>query len=169
MESDDTRIVDLAAWEQRKGFVGFDKDDEAILRELHLVARTYADEVLDELYGRWLQFEELKAFFPDEATLRRVKALQKRYFIGLTDGRYGQEYLADRLRIGRAHRRIGLAPRWYMGAYSIYLQIVMPRVSAAFGHDKLKAARALDALVKLIFLDQELALTAYFEPDDLAR
>jgi rsbT co-antagonist protein RsbR len=149
-------------WERRKRFVGFSRQDEDILLELHLIARTYADEVMEELYARWLQFEEVKRFFSEPLKLKRVKDQQKEYFVRLTAGEYGPTYLANRLRIGRVHREIGLAPRWYMGAYSIYMQIVFPRVLKAFEYDRQKRDLAISALVKIISLDQELALSTYF-------
>jgi len=158
-------IITPEEWEERKSFAGFGNDDETILRELHVVARTYADEVMEKLYERWLQFDELKKFFPNEAALNRVKTLQKQYFIRLTNGEYGVAYLEDRLRIGHVHRQIGLAPRWYMGAYSIYMQIVFPRVLAAFEYNRTKRDLAIKALTKLISLDQEIALLAYFGRD----
>ncbi|MFO0601522.1 MAG: protoglobin domain-containing protein [Polyangiales bacterium] len=149
-------------WERRKTFVGFGPDDEAILAELHIVAKTYADQVMEELYERWLRFPQVRAFFDDPARLARVKSLQKQYFIRLTSGDYGAAYLVDRLRIGHVHRRIGLAPQWYMGAYSIYLQTVMPRILAAFEYDRAKRDRAVSALLKLVSLDQEVAIMTYF-------
>ncbi|MBN9517497.1 STAS domain-containing protein [bacterium] len=87
--------------------------------------------------------------------------MQKQYFLGLTEGEYGEAYLRNRLEIGRVHQRIGLAPRWYMGAYSIYMQLTFPRVLAAFAHDLEKGQRAFLALLKIITLDKELAVTTY--------
>ena len=154
--------ISLDEWEKRKRFVGFGPEDELVLSELHLVAKTYAEEVMDELYSRWLKFDELREFFEAPGRLSRVKQLQRGYFIRLTSGNYGAEYLEDRLSIGRVHRRVGLSPRWYMGAYSIYMQIVFPRVMAAFEYDRKKREQAISSLLKLISLDQELALLVYF-------
>jgi hypothetical protein len=154
--------ITLDEWERRKRFVGFGPADEMVLTELHLVAKTYADQVMDELYARWLQFDELREFFKEPGRLARVKQLQRQYFIRLTSGSYGADYLEDRLRIGHVHRRVGLSPRWYMGAYSIYMQIVFPRVLDAFEYDRKKREQAMSALLKLISLDQELALLVYF-------
>lgn len=148
-------------WERRKEFVGFTDEDAQLLRELRPIAETHADEVMEELYRHFLRIEETKAFFPDDATLNRVKGLQKQYFLGLTRGDYGREYLVNRLHIGRVHQRIGLAPRWYMGAYSIYMQLMVPRVMAAFRSDLEKAQLAFLALLKIMTLDQELAITTY--------
>jgi rsbT co-antagonist protein RsbR len=154
-------FVSEDAWEQRKAFVGFGPADEAILRELRPASLQYADQVMDELYARWLQFPQLRRFFPDDSALARVKALQRQYFISLTHGEYGAAYLASRLRVGAVHKRIGLTPEWFMGAYSIYLELILPRVLRAFEYDRVKQARAVTALTKLVTLDQQLALAAY--------
>jgi hypothetical protein len=158
-------MVTEAEWEHRKQFVGFGDDDQSILQELHLVARAYADKIMDELYRRWMQAEELKWFFSNKSTLSRVKALQKEYFISLTSGKYGAEYLANRLLIGRVHKRIGLSPRWYIGSYSIYMELVLPHVLSAFEYDRTKQTKAITALWKIILLDQEIALVAYFDQE----
>jgi len=155
-------VVSEGAWERRKAFVGFSAQDEAVLRELRPVALQYADEVMDELYSRWLQFPELKRFFLQESTLSRVKALQRKYFISLTAGEYGAGYLAHRIRVGAIHKRIGLSPEWFMGAFSIYLELILPRILRAFEYDRVKQARAVTALTKLITLDEQLALAGYF-------
>ncbi len=153
--------VTMQEWERRKEFVGFTDEDVQLLRELRPIAEAYADEVVEGLYRQFLRFEETKAFFPDEATLNRVKTLQKAYFLGLTQGDYGEAYLANRLHIGRVHQRIGLLPRWYMGAYSIYMQLVFPRVMAAFKPNVEKAQRAFLALLKLMMLDMDVAIATY--------
>ena len=153
--------VTMQEWERRKEFVGFTDEDVQLLRELRPIAEAYADEVVEGLYRQFLRFEETKAFFPDEATLNRVKTLQKAYFLGLTQGDYGEAYLANRLHIGRVHQRIGLLPRWYMGAHSIYMQLVFPRVMAALKPNVEKAQRAFLALLKLMMLDMDVAIATY--------
>lgn len=149
--------VTTADWERRKQFVGFTDQDAKLLKELQSIAETYSEEIVDELYEQILHFDEIKAFFPDEATLNRVKGLHREYFLSLTGGEYDQDYLASRLRIGKVHHRIGLSLSWYMGGYSIYLQLLTPHVKTAFGSDSEKGQRALVALLKIITLDQELA------------
>jgi rsbT co-antagonist protein RsbR len=154
--------VTAAEWERRKQFVRFTEEDARLLRELHPITAAMADEVMEELYRHLLQFEETKAFFPDEPAIARVKAMQKTYFLGLTQGEYGAAYLADRLNIGRVHQRIGLSPQWHMGTYSLYWQLVLPRVMKASQADIGRLPRLLLALIKIMKLDEELAVTAYF-------
>ena len=155
-------IVNEEEWERRKLFVGFGQNDREILQELHLFANAYADEIMDELYHRWLQMFELVRFFPDNDMLIRVKKMQKEYFISLTKGEYGRDYLMNRLHIGKVHKKIGLSPRWYIGSYAIYMELVLPKVLRAFEYHRDKQKNAIIALVKIISLDQELALVSYF-------
>lgn len=110
-------------------------------------------------------FPEIRGFLENDATLRHVKSAQRAYFIRLTSGKYDLEYAENRLRIGCVHKFVGLTPRWYMGAYAIYLEIVLPRVLGAFEYDRAKQHRAVIALTKLISLDQELALLSYHHRD----
>ncbi|PYR51245.1 MAG: hypothetical protein DMF89_06580, partial [Acidobacteria bacterium] len=84
----------------RKAFLEFRKEDADALRSLNEVAQRYADPVIEDLYRHFLSFDETKAFFLDPKVLDRVKRMQKEYFLRLTEGEYGADYVADRLRIG---------------------------------------------------------------------
>lgn len=150
-------------WSRRKQFFGFEKGDEQILTELRLAAHSYIDEVIKDLYDWFFKFEEVKTFFTDETMVQRVKDLQKKHFLTLTGGEYGMEFVRQRLQVGKIHRRIGLSAHLFMGAYSFYMQAMLPRVLGSFEYDRIKQARATIALVKLIALDQAVVLQAYFE------
>lgn len=153
--------VSLKDWERRKEFVRFGEADAETLRSLASLMEQHAERVLDELYEHFMRFSETRSFFTDDATLQRVKAMQAAYFLGLTGGDYGEKYLDNRLTIGRVHRQIGLEPRWYMGAYSVYMQLIFPTITAKFTDQPEKAAQAIASLLKVFTLDQDLAITAY--------
>jgi rsbT co-antagonist protein RsbR len=147
--------------DRRKEFLEFRKDDADVLRELGEFAKRYTEPVIDDLYRHFLSFEETRAFFQDPKTLERVKQLQREYFVRLTQGDYGADYVANRLRIGTVHERIDLAPKWYLGAYNFYLRAVATRVLEATSSDPRKAFRMFLALLKVVFLDVGLAVDTY--------
>jgi len=157
------RQMDITSEEagRRKAFLEFGPDDAAALLALKDLARKYADPVIEDLYRHFLSFDETSAFFRDPKVLDRVKRLQKEYFLRLTEGDYGREYVADRLRIGTVHEHINLAPKWYLGAYSFYLRAVAARMLEAFSHDPARAFRIFLSLMKLVFLDIGLAVDTY--------
>jgi rsbT co-antagonist protein RsbR len=158
--------ITMEEWKRRQAFVGFTDEDRELLLEIRLLASAYADNVMEELYRHFMAFDDSRAFFRDTTTLNRLKALQKKYFVELTAGDYGEEYLANRLRLGGVHKRIALPVHLYMGAYSIYKQVVFPRVLAAFEYDRKKGVRVLQALIKIIDLDRALAIDAYLCPEE---
>lgn len=151
----------LKDWEKRKKFVNFTEKDVQLLKDLSSFAKKYCDEVVDEFYKHLMAFEETKKFISDEATLKRLQGTQKEYFLGLTSGDYGKEYLENRIRVGHTHQRIGLSPQWYMGAYSIYMELVIPRILEYMKSNPAKANKTILALYKIINLDQEIAISTY--------
>jgi len=148
---------------RRKEFLDFREEDAAALRRLNTIAQRDADPMIDDLYRHFLSFHETKAFFQDPKVLERVKRLQKEYFLRLTDGEYGADYVANRLRVGTVHERINLAPKWYLGAYSYYLRGVASRLQEAFADEPKQALAAFLSLMKLVFLDIGLAVDTYID------
>ena len=155
--------VDEHETTRRKEFLGFGHEDTETLRGLNAIAVRDADPMIDELYRHFLSFDETKAFFRDPKVLERVKRLQKEYFLRLTAGDYGPDYVANRLRVGTVHERINLAPKWYLGAYSYYLQGVARRIQEAFADHPKDAFSAFLSLMKLAFLDIGLAVDTYID------
>jgi hypothetical protein len=102
----------------RLRFLDFTPEDARQLQSIHETAQRYAQDVIDKLYEHILSFEDTREFFDNPAVLSRVKELQKRYFVQLTEGKTDEEYFEDRLRVGDAHQRIELLPQWYLGLYS---------------------------------------------------
>ncbi len=146
---------------RRKTFLDFRPDDVEQLHRLHDLASRYAEEVIDDFYAHLLSFAESKQFFTDAAVLVRVKAMQKQYFLQLTEGNYDAAYVEDRLRIGVVHERINLPIKLYFGAYNFYLRTVMQRLLEAFKAKPEQAIATFMSLLKLVFLDMGLATETY--------
>jgi rsbT co-antagonist protein RsbR len=155
MEIDEQEVA------RRKAFLEFRDEDARTLSGLGPIAEKYATPVIEEFYKHILTFEETRAFFRDPKLLERVKRQQKEYFLRLTDGEYGSDYVADRLRIGTVHERVGLAPKWYLGMYAFYLRAVANRLLETFSGEPTKAFSAFLTLLKLVFLDIGLAVETY--------
>jgi rsbT co-antagonist protein RsbR len=155
MEVDDEEVA------RRKEFLELGPEDMERLKGLNELARTYAAPVIEAFYRHILSFPETRSFFEDPRVLERVKRMQKEYFLRLTEGDYGTEYIADRLRIGTVHERVGLAPQWYLGMYSFYMRTVARHLLEGFPGEPQKAFEAFLSLMKLVFLDIGLAVDTY--------
>ena len=154
--------------EQRKAFLEFGAHDVRLLLELHALLADQAAFFVDDFYAHLLAFEETRNLIPDEATVNKLKKTQLRYFNRLTAGEYDADYLHDRLRIGVAHQRVGLAPRWYMGAYSKYLALLLPKIGELYRGDEEKSLATASALLKVVFLDMGIAIDTYIDANQQA-
>lgn len=143
----------------RRAFVGLEDADLARLASLRPIAERHMDEVVEAFYELLLGHGDTAKFLPDDVTVRRVKRTQREYFLGLFAGRCDLAYVEDRLRVGSTHERIGLAPRWYLGAYRRYLHLLRARLDGELERDE--AAKAFESVEKIVFFDMALAIDTY--------
>jgi signal transduction histidine kinase len=90
-------------------------------------------------------------------------AKQREYLLSLASPRCDADFYEDRRRIGEAHERAGLEPRWYLGAYSTYLSLLTPMIADAFANDSARGVDTLVALQKVLIFDAQVAMEAYIE------
>lgn len=147
--------------EQRLAFLGWTAEDADALRRLRPLIEEHADALVASFYRHLLSFEPTRALLSDPAVKVRLLEQQRAYLLSLTDADFSEAYEAERLRIGAAHVRVGLEPRWYLGAYSLYLGLLVPLIGEHLRVDPGRAEHATTALVKVLMLDAQLAMEAY--------
>jgi len=150
---------------QREAFLEITPVDIALLRQVHERLELESYSFVDVFYTHLLSFPQLRTLLPDAATIDRLRASQSAYFSQLTQGDYGPEYVKNRLRVGLVHQRIGLEPKWYLGAYRKYLSDLMPVLWRTLADEPEKIMPTYDALLKIVSLDMGLALDTYFQAD----
>ena len=145
----------------QKRFVSFTSEDARTLKSLkrHLAPETRR--FVDMFYGHLLRFDQTKSLLTDLETIARLKTSQTQYFLSLFKGVYNRRYLEERLRIGHIHEKIGLAPAWYLGTYSLYFQFLLPKLVGLYTKNPLKLRKALMALCKILLMDMQIAVEAY--------
>jgi rsbT co-antagonist protein RsbR len=152
--------IDDEQLRRRRAFFELTDQDLARLVALRPLAEKYTDGVVEDFYKLLLGHADTRRFFTDDATLRRVKKAQREYFLGLFAGRCDLAYVQDRLRVGAVHEKIGMEPRWYLGAYRRYLELLFERITR--DHPDAKEAReGYESLQRLVFFDMSLAIDTY--------
>lgn len=146
---------------ERQAFLQLTGADLALLQSLRPVVERHADAVVEAFYQHLLKFDETRRILSEADLRSRLITFQRKYVLSLFGGDYGPDYYESRLRIGLAHHRIDLLPKWYLGAYVLYLPLLRPIIIAHFGRDRKKASAAILALDKLLHLDMQLAMEAY--------
>jgi rsbT co-antagonist protein RsbR len=151
--------LDEAELARRRSFFEITDEDLSRLASLKGFASKHTGDIVEGFYELLLSHPETRGFFPDEAVVRRVKRTQAQYFLGLFQGVCDLRYVEDRLRVGVVHERIGLTPKWYLGAYSRYLHLVNDRLIKELSREE--ADKAFASIRKIVFFDMALAIDAY--------
>lgn len=153
--------VTHAEIEKRREFLAIDDADAKRLGEIREFAHENVEGIVEEFYSHLLSFSQTAAFFRDPKVLARVKQAQTRYFLDLVGGSYGDDYVRNRLKIGRLHQNIDLGFDVYLGAYRRYLDSFLRRLLTKFSGDSDKAIEGYLSMLKLVFLDISLAADTY--------
>jgi signal transduction histidine kinase len=155
--------LDEKARTDQQAFLGLTPEDAENVRALRAVFTDRAADFAERFYQHLLANEHTASFLRDPGQLAELKTLQANYFLELLEGRFDDAYYEGRLRVGLVHHRIGLEPSWYLGAYNQYVQLTFPLFARAFGENLEKVLPYLLSLMKVIFLDIDLALRTYFQ------
>ncbi len=153
-----TRAEDLVL---RLAYLGLGPEDLELLRGLRPILERHADELVAAFYRHLLSFEATRQLLREPGVKERLLGLQREYLLSLAEPRLDEAYLADRRRIGAVHERIGLEPRWYLGAYALSFSLLAPLVEQSQAGGPARASHTLVALERLLSLDASLALEAY--------
>lgn len=150
-------------WKIRKAFLLLTEEDEQRLKLIQPLMDRCVDELVEAFYQHLLGFSETRKLLTDELITTRLKGAQKKYLQSLVSGPYDEGYRESRLKIGQVHDRIGLAPQWYLGAYSLYLTLLQPMILHEFRNRPADAEAVLSVLTKVVFLDIQLVIDAYIQ------
>ena len=154
--------------QQRTTFAGLSQPTPAY-RAMQNILRAAAPGALDAFYDRIRATPETRRFFRDEAHIDRAKSAQVGHWDAIIEGRVDDDYGRAVTAIGRAHARIGLEPRWYIGGYGVLLAELIKAVAtrprkplAGAAHDR-ATGEAVAELSQRALLDMDLAISTYLD------
>lgn len=161
--SDWTRRLDLDARARtaRLAFLELHAADRAELRALSEVLSPQIDALVDRWHAFLLERPETRDLLSRGRVQEHLRVAQAAYFRTLLAGPYDETYFDDRLRIGFIHQRVGLEPVWYTASYRKFQSLVRETLLAG-GYPVERVTRWMEVLEKVVYLDMELALDAYF-------
>lgn len=145
----------------RRFYFQLTDEDLSRLGALRPFAEKHNDAIVDAFYDELLlKHPESRLFFNDKAALQRAVTAQKRYFLELFSGVCDLDYVENRLRVGTTHQRIGVAPKWYLGAYAHYLRLIAIRLFADNGYSA-ETLLQYKSIQKIVFFDMSIAIETY--------
>ncbi len=149
---------------ERIRFLRLDETSGALLREFQPHVAMRIDQLLEEFYGYMQSVPQVAGLLANPAVVNHAKEAQKQHWLrNVFTGTFDEGYMAQVLRIGQAHQRIGLEPRWYMGAYCFTLNKLIEIAAQVYRKKPERLAQVMGAINKAVFLDMDLALSVYVD------
>jgi methyl-accepting chemotaxis protein len=146
----------------RLSYVNLTEADCKLLQQFKPVIEKQADVIVDKFYENISRYPELTHLIQQAgSTIERLKITQKRYLLEIFDGKFDAAYFENQLKIGLIHKKIGLTPRWYLGGYSVYVQLINPLIMRKYWYNSAKALALQAAFNKVISIDAQLAIDTY--------
>jgi methyl-accepting chemotaxis protein len=159
------------AIDERLSFMGIDDRSKSALRQLKPLLESSLGPALDAFYAKVRSTPQTRKFFSDDRHMSQAKGAQERHWGVIASAQFGQDYAHAVHAVGKAHARLGLEPRWYIGGYAIVVEnlihsVVSDRWPGMLYRGKDRAndmSTALSSLVKAAFLDMELSVSIYLD------
>ncbi len=155
--------MSLPTLARRLSYLDFTEEDASCLRRLRPLLEAHAEDLVASFYRHLLGFDETRTLLRDPQVKSRLLEKQRAYLIGLSEPSLDEDYVRSRVQIGQTHVRVGLGPAWYLGAYGLYMRLLVPLISEHHRGQPGLFERTILSLHKLLTLDAELAMEAYIE------
>ena len=163
--------IDLS---ERLSFYGIDAQSREAFGEIREAVKAELPRALDRFYALIVKTPAVNRFFSNEQHRSSAKSRQNDHWTNILSGEFNESYAQSVRRIGGVHAKIGLEPRYYIGGYALLAADLMKAaVNHCVAKGMMRSARgkadaAIDALVRAIFLDMELAISIYLEESEAA-
>jgi methyl-accepting chemotaxis protein len=157
------------ALEERLSFLGIAANQK---RDLHNIMPVITDSLsssLDTFYNKAKTVPHTAKFFANDAHIAHAKSMQVKHWSRIASGRFDEDYVKAVSAIGHTHAKLGLEPRWYIGAYALVVEgivkaLIENQLKGFLYDSKAKAlTRDISVVLKAALLDMDYSITVYLD------
>ncbi|WP_193184103.1 methyl-accepting chemotaxis protein [Nisaea sediminum] len=157
-----------AAQTSRLAFAGLDKNTLADMKAIWPVIEAGLPSVLDAFYTHVSAAPETAAILEKGPGIDALKRAQTEHWRTVFNDGFSAEHLERAIRIGKIHAKIGLTPRWYIGAYTFTQPLLFKLIAKKYKRTE-DALRYCNAVARAVAIDMDLALEAYSSSEETEK
>jgi heme-based aerotactic transducer len=140
--------------------IGLTSNDMAVMKATQPLIARHIDEIVESFYTTILRVPSLVKIIEDHSKVERLRKTLSVHLLELFSGQMDEAFIQKRLQIAAVHQRIGLEPKWYMGAFQNLQNTLMDIIQEQV-FDKKESLLISKVVTKLLNLEQQLVLDAY--------
>ena len=161
MQEKYSELTDPKDIQLRKDYSWISSEDGALLKEVRPIVEKNMGRLAEGFWSHLMRFEETRQILKDEQKAERFKNILPHYVLELFSGDYGPPYVKKRVDAGAVHFRLGLAPRWYLGALSVFYHLLHDILKEYYSQDREKLGKTMRALEKMLNFDYQYMAEVY--------
>ncbi|MEC2074937.1 globin-coupled sensor protein [Metabacillus fastidiosus] len=136
------------------------EDDLTIIKFIQPLIYSYIDEVVSSFYEEILAVPSLHHIIEKHSSVERLKKTLCMYISEMFEGKINERYIEKRMKVAQMHFKIGLEPKWYMGAFQQVLEVIIKLINKENWSVDMKE-KAVLSISKLINFEMQIVLEEY--------
>jgi methyl-accepting chemotaxis protein len=163
-------MTDDHKMQSRLDFIGIDRATKEALRELRPLISKAVPGLLDQFYKHLAKYPEIAKLFANQAAVHHAKQAQIAHWGAIADAKFDDAYVQSVTRIGQAHSKLGIEPRWYIAGYSLIVTGLLKAIETDMAESWFASSAARDkkvvmqaAITRAAMLDMDLSISVYLD------
>ena len=163
-------MTDDHKMQSRLDFIGIDRATKEALRELRPLISKAVPGLLDQFYKHLAKYPEVAKLFANQAAVHHAKQAQIAHWGAIADAKFDGAYVQSVTRIGQAHSKLGIEPRWYIAGYSLIVTGLLKAIETDMAESWFASSAARDkkvamqaAITRAAMLDMDLSISVYLD------
>ena len=140
--------------------IGLTTEDLSIAKSVKPLVQEHIEEVVSAFYEKVLAVPRLRKIIEEHSTLNRLKQTLMTHIMEMFDGEINEPYIQKRIKVARMHYKIGLEPKWYMGAFQQVQEVIIKLVKKGDFPKEIQEKTVL-GISKIINFETQIVLEEY--------
>ena len=159
------RLNQHAEFKKQLAMVDLTDEDLWVLSRLKPLVTEHIETIVTRFYQNLEHENSLMEIIHDHSSVDRLKKTLTIHIQEMFSGVIDEAFLEKRIRIAHVHLRIGLLPKWYLGAFQDLLLSMLKIFENALSDEEYR--RSVKAVTKILNIEQQIVLEAF--EDEHAR
>ncbi|MBW7634266.1 globin-coupled sensor protein [Bacillus licheniformis] len=159
------RLNQHAELKKQLAMVDLTDEDLWVLSRLKPLVTEHIETIVTRFYQNLEHESSLMEIIHDNSSVDRLKKTLTIHIQEMFSGVIDEAFLEKRIRIAHVHLRIGLLPKWYLGAFQDLLLSMLKIFENALSDEEYR--RSVKAVTKILNIEQQIVLEAF--EDEHAR
>lgn len=140
--------------------IGLMDHDLALVKSIQPFVHEHIEEIVFIFYDRVLVVPNLREIILKHSTVDRLKHTLRTHFMEMFDGNINEEYIQKRIKVAQMHYKIGLEPKWYIGAFQQVQETIIKLVNKEGWSTDIQE-KAVLSISKLFSFEMQIVLEEY--------